>query len=96
MLICEFDTPVWWNGEDLQGAGAGVPSEGSFFQFQRMVCYNDGQDLPPYVSTSTISGFYINKTINYGDIILLALILPVLFIILASSIRKMILHKFLN
>jgi hypothetical protein len=64
-----------------------------------MVCSGDlnfsTSSVPAYISTTT-GDFYVQKTFDYGQVLILAFLIPAVFFILAFGIRKILIHKFLN
>jgi hypothetical protein len=95
---CVFSEPLYWCKtcgalEPLE-THAGAPS-GTAFQYSKAVC--DGED-----STSTIAliknndtgaEFFIDKTISYGDILLLAFVLLFCIMGIVKSISDFIIPK---
>jgi len=62
-MDCEFNTPVNCQGQS--------PTEGEPFQFQFASCSNE--TLFYLQNPSTEAEFYLDKTISYGDTILITL-----------------------
>ena len=93
MLQCEFSNPVKADGTTAKNADN--------WQFKNLTCSGSldinatstTPTLPVYISTTT-GDFYIQKTFTFGEIVLLAFLIPTIFIISALTIRQILIHKF--
>jgi len=98
MLTCEFSNPV-------KADGTPTNNNTNPWNFKNLTCSgsldlnststSSNSALPVYISTTT-GDFYIQKTFTFGELMLLALLIPVIFIITAFGIRQLLIHKFLN
>lgn len=62
-MECIYSEPVNAIGE--------TPATGDYFSFSKVSCVSDTQTL--ITNGTTGSNFYVDKTLNYGDIILIAI-----------------------
>lgn len=60
-MDCEFSIPINFEGE--------APAEGEPFQFQHASCVNETLTL--IENETTTAEFYIEKTLSYGDLLLI-------------------------
>jgi len=100
MLQCEFSNPVRADGNTAKNTDN--------WNFKNLTCSGSldvnststpstptTSTLPVYISTTT-GDFYIQKTFTLGEIMILAFIIPAVFIISVFGIRKILTHKFIN
>jgi hypothetical protein len=98
MLTCEFSNPV-------KADGTPTNNNTNPWNFKNLTCSGSLDEtsssasttstLPVYISTTT-GDFYIQKTFTLGEIMILAFIIPAVFIISVFGIRKILTHKFIN
>ena len=95
MVNCEFSNCVYWDGTLLNCDTSVKPI--SNWSFSKMVCSGDLEfstsSVPVYLEKQNET-FYLNKTINYGDILLLAFCLLAGFFILVFGVRYFFKNKF--
>jgi len=100
MVNCEFQNCVYWDSDTNTTINCDNSVKPiSNWNFSKIVCSGDlnfsTSSVPAYISTTT-GDFYVQKTFDYGQVLILAFLIPAVFLILAFGIRKILIHKFLN
>jgi len=83
-MDCQFSLP-----QNYQGV---APSSGEPFAFSFVSC-NDTQIFELIENGTTGSEFYINKTIDYGEILILIFLSMALFYVIATFFWRWIFQK---
>jgi len=74
-MNCNFDTPLNYEGV--------APAEGEPFAFSNMICVDSKTEQIVGTNSET---FYIDKTLSYGQIIIIAFLLTLYIFLVLQSI----------
>jgi len=103
MINCDFQNCVYWDGAIIRNCDDAIKPI-SNWSFSKMVCSGDldasTSSIPLYISKiispDNSRSFYLNKSLSYGDILILFFIVFFLVFGIIGVIRKLITEKFLT
>ncbi len=86
-LQCEYITPKTFNGET-------PTTTTDFWQYSQLNCSTTQYDLMENASSGT--SFFLDKTINYGDVLIVAFLMIFLIFGIVKFVSNLIIPKIID